>query len=55
MAGGQAIGDFQALAHLQEVIGPVPSTPTVWRCLNEADGLRVARIRQTVCRFRRWW
>lgn len=41
LAGGRAIGDFQALAHLDKVIGPVPSTPTVWRCLDEADGLRV--------------
>jgi hypothetical protein len=56
LAGGQAIGDFQALAHLQQLIGPVPSTPTVWRCLDEADGLQVARIHQAVCRFRRlWW
>lgn len=56
LAGGQAIGDFQGLAHLEKVIGPVPSTPTVWRCLDEADGLRVARIHQAVCRFRRlWW
>ena len=56
LAGGAAIGDFQALAHLGKVIGPVPSTPTVWRSLNEADGLHVARIHQAVCRFRRlWW
>jgi hypothetical protein len=56
LAGGQAIGDFQALAHLGKLIGPVASTPTVWRCLDEADGLRVARIHQAVCRFRRlWW
>jgi hypothetical protein len=56
LAGGQAIGDFQALVHLEKVIGPVPSTPTVWRCLDEADGLQVARIHQAVCRFRRlWW
>lgn len=56
LAGGQAIGDFQGLAHLEKVIGPLPSTPTVWRCLDEADGLRVARIHQAVCRFRRlWW
>jgi hypothetical protein len=56
LAGGQAIGDFQALAHLGKVIGPVPSTPTLWRCLDEAEGLQVARIHQAVCRFRRlWW
>lgn len=56
LAGGRAIGDFQGLAHLDKLIGPVPSTPTVWRSLDEADGLRVARIHQAVCRFRRrWW
>jgi hypothetical protein len=56
LAGGQAIGDFQALAHLDKLIGPVPSTPTVWRSLDEAGGLQVARIHQAVCRFRRlWW
>ena len=56
LAGGQAIGDFQALRHLGTLIGPVASTPTVWRCLNEADGLAVTRIHQAVCRFRRlWW
>jgi hypothetical protein len=56
LAGGQVIGDFQALAHLEKLIGPVPSTPTVWRCLDEAGELRVARIYKAVCRFRRlWW
>ena len=56
LAGGSAIGDFQGLAHLGTLIGPVPSTPTVWRSLDEADALRVARIQQAVCRFRRlWW
>jgi hypothetical protein len=42
----------RALAHLEQVIGPVPSTPTVWRSLDEADSLQVARIHQAVCRFR---
>ncbi len=56
LAGGRTISDFQALAHLQQVIGPVASTPTVWRSLNETDTLRVARIHQATCRFRRlWW
>jgi hypothetical protein len=56
LAGGRAIGDFQALAHLEKLIGPVPSTPTVWRSLEEADALQVARIGRAVCRFRRlWW
>jgi hypothetical protein len=56
LAGGQAIGDFQGLAHLEKLIGPVPSTPTVWRSLDEADELQVTRIGQAVSRFRRlWW
>src|SRR3954468_12369494 len=40
LAGGQAISDFQALAHLEKLIGPVPSTPTVWRSLDEADAVQ---------------
>lgn len=36
LAGGQAIGDFQALRHLEQLMGPLPSTPTVWRSLKEA-------------------
>ena len=56
LAGGQAISDFQALAHLEKLIGPVPSTPTVWRSLDEADAVQVTRIHQAICRFRRlWW
>ena len=54
--GGQAISDFQALAHLAPVIGPVPSTPTVWRALNEIGGLQLARVNAAVTEFRRhWW
>ena len=54
--GGQAISDFQALAHLAPVIGPVPSTPTVWRTLNEIGGLPLARVNAAVTEFRRhWW
>jgi hypothetical protein len=30
ISGGEAIGDFQSLAHLRPVIGAVPSTPTGW-------------------------
>ncbi len=30
-AGGEALSDVRALAHLEPVIGPVPSVPTVWR------------------------
>ena len=56
LAGGQAIGDYQALAHLEQVIGPVPSTPTVWRSWTRPTGCRSPRIHQAVCRYRRrWW
>ncbi len=54
--GGEAISDFQGLRHLAPVIGPVPSTPTVWRTLNEAGDLQLARVNAAVTRFRRhWW
>lgn len=36
--GGEAISDFQGMRHLAPVIGPVPSTPTVWRALSESAG-----------------
>jgi hypothetical protein len=53
--GGEAISDFQGLRHLAPVIGPVPSTPTVWRTLNEAGDLQLARVNAAVTRFRRYW
>ena len=54
--GGEAISDFQALAHLAPVIGPVPSTPAVWRTLNEIGDLQLARVNAAVTEFRRhWW
>jgi hypothetical protein len=54
--GGEAISDFQGLRHLSPVIGPVPSTPTVWRALNEAGDLQLARVNAAVTAFRRhWW
>lgn len=54
--GGEAISDFQALAHLAPVIGPVPSVPTVWRALNEIGDLQLARVNAVVTEFRRrWW
>jgi Transposase DDE domain group 1 len=53
--GGEAISDFQALAHLAPVIGPVPSTPTVWRALKETGDLQLARVNAAVTEFRRYW
>jgi Transposase DDE domain group 1 len=56
IAGGEAISDFQALAHLAPVTGPVPSTPTVWRALSEAGDPQLARLNAAVTEFRRhWW
>ncbi|MGH3289428.1 MAG: transposase, partial [Streptosporangiaceae bacterium] len=56
IAGGEAISDFQALAHLAPVIGPVPPAPTVWRALKETGDLQVARMNAVVTEFRRhWW
>jgi len=54
--GGEAISDFQGLRHLAPVIGPVPSTPTVWRALSEAGELQLSRLNAAVTSFRRhWW
>lgn len=54
--GGEAISDFQALRHLAPVIGPVPSTPTVWRALEQAGDTQLARLNAAVTEFRRgWW
>ncbi len=54
--GGEAISDFQGLRHLGPVIGPVPSTPTVWRALSEVGELQLTRINTAVAGFRRhWW
>jgi len=54
--GGEAISDFQGLRHLAPVIGPVPSTPTVWRALAEIGELQLSRANAAVTSFRRhWW
>ena len=56
LLGGEAISDFQGLRHLAPVIGPIPSTPTVWRALAEIGQLQLARINAAVTVFRRhWW
>ena len=45
-----------ALVHLDPVIGPVPSTPTVWRTLAETGEPALGRINAAVVAFRRhWW
>jgi hypothetical protein len=54
--GGEAISDFQGLRHLAPVIGPIPSTPTVWRALNEVGQLQLTRVNAAVTAFRaHWW
>src|SRR4051794_28302790 len=54
--GAEAIGDFQGLRHLAPVIGPVPSTPTVWRALSEIGPVQLGRLTAAVTSFRRsWW
>lgn len=56
IGGGVAISDFQALRHLAPLIGPVASTPTVWRALSEAGEPQLNRITGAVTRFRaHWW
>lgn len=53
--GGEVISDFQALAHLAPVIGPVPSTPTVRRTLNGTGDLQLAGVNAAVAEFTRHW
>jgi hypothetical protein len=56
LLGGEAISDFQGLRHLAPVIGPIPSTPTVWRAMAEVGELQLSRINAAVTVFRRhWW
>jgi hypothetical protein len=51
--GGEAISDFQGLRRLAPVIGPVASTPTVWRALSEVGELQLTRLNAAVTSFRR--
>jgi hypothetical protein len=51
--GGEAISDFQGLRHLAPVIGPVASTPTMWRALSDVGELQLARLNAAVTSFRR--
>jgi len=54
--GGEAISDFQTLQHLGPIIGAVPSTPTVWRALEETGEPALRRVNAAVTEFRRhWW
>jgi hypothetical protein len=42
----------KALRHLAPVIGAAPSTPTVWRALEETGDLQLRRINTVVVEFR---
>jgi hypothetical protein len=54
--GGETLSDFQGLRHLAPVIGPVPSTSTVWRALAEVGEVQLGRITAALTAFRRhWW
>jgi hypothetical protein len=44
---------FQGLRHLGPVIGPVASTPTVWRALSEVGEVQLTRVNAAVTSFRR--
>jgi hypothetical protein len=43
LLGGEVISDFQGLRHLAPVIGPIPSTPTVWRAMAEVGERQLSR------------
>ena len=42
--GGEAISDIDVLRHQDGVLGPVASTPTVWRTLDEVTPGRARKI-----------
>ena len=42
--GATAIDDLKALRHQGDLFGPVASTTTAWRCLDEIGDLQLARI-----------
>jgi len=51
--GGEAIADIDVLRHQAPLLGPVASTPTVWRTLAELSPARLARIDAARARVRR--
>jgi hypothetical protein len=52
-AGGEAIADIDSLRHQDGVIGPVASPPTVWRAMDEATPVALARVEKCRARVRR--
>lgn len=51
--GGEAISDIDVLRHQDDVLGPVASTPTVWRTLDEVTPGRAKKIAAARARVRR--
>ena len=52
-AGGEAIADIDTLRHQQGLLGPVASAPTVWRTLDEATPVALARVERARAKVRR--
>ena len=52
--GATAIDDLKALRHQGDLFGPVASTTTAWRCLDEIGDLQLARIDRARATARAW-
>jgi hypothetical protein len=53
VAGGEAIADIDTLRHQSGLLGPVASPPTVWRTLDEATPVALARVEKARAKVRR--
>ena len=51
--GGEAIADIDTLRHQEGLLGPVASAPTVWRTLDEATPVALARVERARAKVRR--
>ena len=52
--GATAIDDLKALRHQGDLFGPVASTTTAWRCLDEIGDPQLARIDRARAKARAW-
>jgi len=52
--GATAIDDLKALRHQGDLFGPVASTTTAWRCLDEIGAVQLARIDRARAKARTW-
>jgi hypothetical protein len=52
--GATAIDDIRVLRDQGELFGPVASTTTAWRCLDEIDGVQLGRIDRARAKTRAW-